>query len=395
MIVLKENSKSNVTLFDVCVGEGLTVCGSAYPTDNSEEPKYHYVADGYLWRVLATQCLDDFEPFSVITFNNCFSEIPRGHSIIITKERDDELSEDLILFTFFFSPNLAFWVTGVSFAEYATEFGQLCEDRIDFSYEFNFEELNAIRLEMVFDVFSMPIESILSYVRKYVEEIHELTLRTLRNRYKEVYIEFAFSFPESLKIACTQYLQYFAQFLTDLGLSATSSLVDIKEQLFLTVVPTDDAVALERIKEALAIYLQLPSSPIIYENRLVSLRLRQQIEHFQISQTLALRELKSSEELLIAQAGLIQQKDNAIAELQNLVYTQAQHIKEVSHRAILINSADDKEELIRILEGLEIGESKWLREKLGIRFNPALCLKSITRSILGQDDIISLQLNND
>lgn len=67
-----------------------------------------------------------------------------------------------------------------------------------------------------------------------------------------------FNFPIENKVACQQYLIYFTQFLRDIGIEAESELKNESGKVLFSVTPTDKNEGLERIKESLDIYLQLP-----------------------------------------------------------------------------------------------------------------------------------------
>jgi hypothetical protein len=67
-----------------------------------------------------------------------------------------------------------------------------------------------------------------------------------------------FGFPPEIKPCCSQYLLYFVQFLEDLGIRAESQINEEAGRVLFTVIPRDGAVALERIREALGIYLRIP-----------------------------------------------------------------------------------------------------------------------------------------
>ena len=76
-----------------------------------------------------------------------------------------------------------------------------------------------------------------------------------------------FDFEEPIKIMCQQYLLYFGQFLSDLGISAQTALTHKKAgEVLFTVTPTDRNQALDRIKRALDIYLGLASSNFTESN---------------------------------------------------------------------------------------------------------------------------------
>lgn len=70
-----------------------------------------------------------------------------------------------------------------------------------------------------------------------------------------------FRFPEGFEFACGQYLLYFAQFLQDLGIDATTALKQEAHRVMFTVQPASGKEALYWIREALATYLRLPSFP--------------------------------------------------------------------------------------------------------------------------------------
>jgi hypothetical protein len=105
-----------------------------------------------------------------------------------------------------------------------------------------------------------------------------------------------FDFPHELKIPCEQYLLYFATFLRDLvGINAISSLKEEAERVLFSVTPTDDLEALDKIREALAVYLNLPSSPVLYNDSFQSMQLKQQVENLQHSQRMKEMEMRSAQ----------------------------------------------------------------------------------------------------
>jgi hypothetical protein len=70
-----------------------------------------------------------------------------------------------------------------------------------------------------------------------------------------------FRFAPEVKTACEQYLLYFVQFLEDLGISATADLQEQARGVLFTVTPQSGSEALERIREALDVYLGIPQNP--------------------------------------------------------------------------------------------------------------------------------------
>ncbi len=73
-------------------------------------------------------------------------------------------------------------------------------------------------------------------------------------------VTLAFDFPPAVKSACEQYLMYFVQFLSDLGIEADAEIKENASRVLFSVAPIDEKEALEKIREALQIYLGLPVS---------------------------------------------------------------------------------------------------------------------------------------
>ncbi len=69
----------------------------------------------------------------------------------------------------------------------------------------------------------------------------------------------AFDFPEHLRGPCTQYLLYFVQFLRDLGIEAKADLKQEAHRVLFSVTPADGKEALQKVRDALAAYLVVPS----------------------------------------------------------------------------------------------------------------------------------------
>lgn len=70
-----------------------------------------------------------------------------------------------------------------------------------------------------------------------------------------------FEFPGDVATACEQYLLYFVQFLKDLGIEANASIKHEARSVLFSVTPTDGAEALDNVRQALHIYLNLPGTP--------------------------------------------------------------------------------------------------------------------------------------
>ena len=218
-----------------------------------------------------------------------------------------------------------------------------------------------------------------------INKFHWEVVHRLENEKSEDSILNTFNFPKEFKIPCEQYLLYFAQFLQDLGINATSNLKEEAGKVLFSVTPTDDIEALDKIREALAVYLNLPSSPIVYDESFAAMRLQQQVENLQHSQKMAVREIRSAErELRLAQT-VIEHQDKIITQKDSIIEQQNKVIEKISSKSIMIDSLENKEELEEIYEGLKIGESKFLKEHLGIHLNPAKVIKAVVKNTFGKD----------
>jgi hypothetical protein len=95
-----------------------------------------------------------------------------------------------------------------------------------------------------------------------IRKLHGQVVASLTTRFQEASVFKFFDFPEEVKVPCEQYLLYFGQFLKDLGVEADTSLTHDAGQVLFTVTPTDKTEALDNIRAALDVYLNLPSSPV-------------------------------------------------------------------------------------------------------------------------------------
>ncbi len=302
-------------------------------------------------------------------------------------------SQEEFIFEVEFEPDLVNWNFNYSFNDYYGVFYQIWEN--DFS-ENSFEYLRRSEKKHTFELKIRPVlnglpitEEIDKNLEDY-EELHRKTILQLNDKHFENYLLASFNFPETLKASCKQYLLYFAQFLQDLGIDTTSNLKEEAGKVLFSVTPTDDVEALDKIREALAVYLNLPASPIIYDESFAAMRLQQQIDNLQHSQKMAVREIRSAErELRLAQT-VIEHQDKIIVQKDKLIEQQNKVIEKIQSKSIMMDSLENKEELEEIYDGLKIGESKFLKEQLGIHLNPAKVIKTVVKNTFGKDKKISI-----
>lgn len=136
-----------------------------------------------------------------------------------------------------------------------------------------------------------------------IQRIHDETIDFLSSSLDRNSLGVSFNFPESISVACEQYLLYFGQFLQDLGVRAETALTHEAGQVLFTVVPINRKEALDKIQEALKIYLKLPSSPISDSSNesIVVHRLESAVLRLRSDLKLAAAELQAKEATIKAQ----------------------------------------------------------------------------------------------
>lgn len=286
-----------------------------------------------------------------------------------------------------------------SFAEYKNTFKQIIVDK----YSANFSPGYFADIPFDFSILEFPaignfgnnsIKIEVDEHKNLLVKIHKETLNLLNNRVLGNSIYISVDFPEEIKTSCQQYPLYFAQFLKDLGICATSNLKEEAGKVLFSVTPTDDIEALDKIREALAVYLNLPSSPIVYDESFAAMRLHQQIDNLQHSQRMKEMEMRSTQYAFRLAQQTIENQDIIISQQNSLIDNQNKIIDKITSKSIMIDSLENKAEFEKLFDGLEFGESKELKEKLGIKFKPVTFLQSLGRTISRSDDeITSLNLN--
>ncbi|RYY43067.1 MAG: hypothetical protein EOO06_20245 [Chitinophagaceae bacterium] len=133
----------------------------------------------------------------------------------------------------------------------------------------------------------------------------------------------SFDFPVEIKTACKQYLIYFAQFLSDIGIDADTEIKEEANKTLFKVIPRDRGESLDRVKEALNIYLSVPTNPN-FEKEASS-----QLDVSTMQLAANVMHLKS--QVMMAQS-TIQMKDATIEALQLSNYTYRQMLDDVDKK---------------------------------------------------------------
>ncbi len=103
------------------------------------------------------------------------------------------------------------------------------------------------------------LEGVFNHIRSELLEVEELTKEELLVDGLSNKLISKFNFPPEYETYCVKYLQYFVEFLKDMGINAQSSLIVNSGQTLFSVEPTDKDVSLSSLHDALGLYLCLPT----------------------------------------------------------------------------------------------------------------------------------------
>lgn len=214
-------------------------------------------------------------------------------------------------------------------------------------YRFGFEcQLTSLTASVKSEI-SRWIQIVKPLCDKVVEEL-------LRSIQKDSLITF-FSFPSPIKAACSQYLLYFIQFLEDLGIKADSEIKENAGHVLFSVTPKDGPAALDKIKEALEIYLDLPRNPAFNAAG------REFLDMAVSQLTANVFFLKS--QLALGQA-MLETKNATIEALNFTVYQQRQLLTGSTKRASEEEKSKDSEPIVGDTVHLTKYEGKFLKVDL-------------------------------
>lgn len=158
---------------------------------------------------------------------------------------------------------------------------------------------------------------------------------------KEFINKFEFLFPEHLKFACEQYLVYFGQFLSDIGQQVDINITHSGANTLFEVIPEDKNTSLEKIREALNIYLGMSTSNPTTSSTLSLAESRYQavIVGFQ-AQVMSLQAQENARQLELQAARLtMAQQQNVIDQQGAFILQQSQTITAQANALAQSNSS--------------------------------------------------------
>lgn len=155
-----------------------------------------------------------------------------------------------------------------------------------------------------------------------------------------------FNFHEDVAISCEQYLQYFIQFLRDLGVEATSELKHEAGKVLFTVTPTNAREALDKIRSALDVYLELPFSPVSDDmsNEIAVQRLESSVLRLKSDLKLAAAELQAKNQTIEAQQLIINVQKGLLSSEVTLGFI----------KNVMPKESEDREELFGGIAALTV-----------------------------------------
>ncbi|MEQ7053793.1 hypothetical protein ABN764_24460 [Paenibacillaceae sp. P-4] len=183
---------------------------------------------------------------------------------------------------------------------------------------------------------SLTISDVFNEYVPYIREIYDKAYVLLYTRSDNSVISI-FDFPEEVRVPCEQYLVYFMQFLKEIGIEATTSIQNDAGKVLFSITPISSEIALEQIRDALDIYLQLPVSltNVQYNPLVVEPNVQQLIANVQ----------HLNSQLLLARA-ITQANEITIRNQQNMISQQRELIDSAILQRSYIGSKEEKNEKI-------------------------------------------------
>ncbi len=278
-------------------GEQLPKVNVSGSSRDFEELRFQiYTKDVYSGEKLLSQKLKDFPKIVYFSVPVKFELLDFETFITIYQEPD---SSKLPEVSFYFEAKLLLWNQIYSFSEFEENLSAVIAENTDDKIEikiYNSQEETKFVIGTHHDFGNLSlVEELTPFIEKSRHFYLKAKQKTVEGKSIKTITGY-FDFPETLKVPCEQYLLYFAQFLQDLGINVTSNLKEEAGKVLFTITPTGDIEALDKIREALEVYLRLPSNQIVSNSQEIAIqRLESQVEYFRSQIRLAKAELQLKE----------------------------------------------------------------------------------------------------
>ena len=394
---LRESGREFLLVVDGKIVENTRVSES---TDRTSRSPYYEIhsSNSNFYEEIKDQTLNDFPSLYLIRFLTKFEWLDGQVSVdcwLMSQENSLDNKNKSFEISLDFNASLEDWTGTFAFSQYFNELKKIIDQRQDLEISMSDEsaglEYGFLINQVKKAITSEKIHYLLEDFFKEIETLNLKIERKLSKSHSDDLPQFSFNFPTELKVQCEQYLLYFAKFLQDIGIKATSNLKEEAGKVLFSVTPTDDVEALGKIREALAVYLNLPASPISdleYSENFALMRLQQQVRNLQHSQQMAKTELLSAQYALGLAQSNIENQDQIIVRQHSTIENLNKVIEKITSSSIMTDSLDekDKEKFEEICEGLRVGESKWLRELTGVGLSTGKFVKAIVKNTFGKEE---------
>lgn len=223
---------------------------------------------------------------------------------------------NLFQLSFEFSIDIENWNNPWSVLQHLNEFRSCINkknsDLLTLSNETNEDfSWSEFEIHTEFSEDGFPLENRITEIINIFYAAHDEALINLSEKIVSEALIQKFKFPAEVKVACEQYLLYFTEFLRDVGIEANASLREEAGNVLFSVRHNNKDEALENIKIALEIYLNLPSIPILNTSQPLDVglpvqRLSAQVQFLQSQLTLANATIQQQNFLIAQQNQFIQ-----------------------------------------------------------------------------------------
>ena len=196
-----------------------------------------------------------------------------------------------------------------------------------------------------------------------------------------------FDFPQHVAPYCRAYLEFFTQFLRNIGgIEATSDTSTVASSVLFSVTPSDPNEALSKIQEALAVYLQLPTVglSVIPSNDIQTIEFQQlayTVDQLRIQLAMENSKSRMKDVLLLSQERTIEAYEIAVRSQQpQLPVPQVEPTVMIDSVKAVSGQKPDEEYIDKFgivsLKSVEWGP---------VRFNPQNALKALREKLHKRD----------
>ncbi len=265
------NIKEGVTLQTIGISAGNKSWDnlkSSYEIGTSIENEYKNF-DNFSWP--GDEPLELFAPTIKIDDVDAYylEDIPKNTLLTVKNNNDKhptfdfiELSNDTISFRCYF--NYLDWVYDwnikLHIVEITKELKKYYSQNLQGYKTSSAEEYSTLHFKFN-NLSNCTIKDLVAQYTPIATNIYDDVMARLEERHRSYPFTATFSFPEHIKYECERYLSYFGQFLCDIGIEADTDIKRKGREVLFSVTPGNKNEAIEKIGQALALFLTIPVLP--------------------------------------------------------------------------------------------------------------------------------------